>query len=136
VKIILKTSLIITIFLSISLITGCTSKNYDFDIRGTWDITLIWGDNAPTINYTSTLSGLKRSGPIKTTISFFGDAKGSGNWTDGFGQSGTYSVSDKTVSWTYPSYQTYSGTSTDKDHMNGSMIEMESASGTWKASRK
>ena len=86
-----------------------------YDISGAWTLTWKYEDEDQNSN----------------TITFTGDKK-SGTFMIGTA-SGTYSVDNKRVQWTYAGGQTiYTGEFTDKTHMSGTMISY-GYNGTWSA---
>jgi hypothetical protein len=86
-----------------------------YDITGQW--TLTWKYEGETQN--------------SNTITFSGDKK-TGTFVIG-SASGTYTVSDKNVSWTYTGGDTvYTGKFTDKTHMSGTQVSF-GFNGTWSA---
>jgi hypothetical protein len=95
-----------------------------YDITGIWNVTWQW-----TVGDTS-------SGTIVMT---FTGTKKSGNLTDGYGDSGTYSADGKNVNWTLttvdPAFK-WTGKFDGKDKMSGTMVwPLIGSSGTWTATR-
>ncbi|HEX7502831.1 MAG TPA: hypothetical protein VF451_05385 [Acidobacteriota bacterium] len=86
-----------------------------YDITGQW--TLTWKYEGETEN--------------SNTITFTGDKK-TGTFAIG-SANGTYTASDKNVSWTYAGGDTvYTGKFTDKTHMSGTQVSFGTP-GTWSA---
>jgi len=107
--------LIATLFITMMFSTGCKKK---FDITGTWTINFTWA------------SGLSGTG----TMTFTGD-KTSGTFTNNYGGKGTYTVDGNNAKWVYTSGTTYTGTSSDDDHMSGTMVSYLGSNGTWTCTR-
>lgn len=92
-------------------------KKEQYDIRGNW-----------------TINGTFLAEPFRFYMTFSG-SKTSGTFADTEGDSGTYTVADKTVSFKYNEYDvTFNGQFTDKDHMSGSLVA-SGITGTWNGSR-
>jgi len=104
--------------------SGCSQKEAaeDYNITGKWSVTFNWG-----------WEGFARE------VTFNG-SKQSGSLTDIFGNSGTYTVNDKSASWTYTEFSTtYTGSFSSTSAMSGTMkqtYEGQTYSGTWTASKK
>ncbi len=94
-------------------------KNYD--IVGTWNVVLIWsggGSDDPVITFT----GSKKSGTLSSD----------------YGDTGTYSVKGKEVTWTFSWDTTFvwTGKFTGKDIMSGTVSWSSMGdTGTWTATR-
>lgn len=111
------------LFCSLFFISGCKTAEDLFDIRGTWNVTLVYTDGY-TISGTWTFSGTETSGTYIDMV---------------WGGSGVYTVTNNSVSifidWGSNS-ATYTGTATDDNNMSGTFSEAAGWAGsTWSAFR-
>jgi len=92
-------------------------KSDEYDIRGSWGLNISFlGDNFST--------GITYSGSIS-----------SGTFVDSDGDRGTYSVTGRTVSFSYNAVAiNFTGSFSTKDAMNG-QVELEGFTGSWTATR-
>ncbi len=122
--------LIATLFITMMFSTGCKKK---FDITGTWTINYNWGVITNSVNTDSTISSMNGASATGTaTITFTGDRK-TGTFVVQI-YNGTYTVDGNNVKWVYTSGTTYTGTSSDDNHMSGTMVS-GSYLGSWTATR-
>jgi hypothetical protein len=97
-------------------------KNYD--ITGNWSISWRWTAGSTASDTVAfTFVGTKKSGAV----------------SEGYGDTGTYSVDGKNVTWTLSSYDpqfVWTGKFDGKDKMSGTMaLPSQGDSGTWTATR-
>ncbi len=92
-------------------------KKDEYDIRGAWTLNVQYeGD---TYIFGMTFTGSKTSG----------------TFTDDEGDTGTYTVSDRNVSFSYDYYDiSFTGSFSTKDNMGGSVV-VRGVTGTWNATR-
>ena len=95
-----------------------------YDIVGSWTLTWKWtvgGNASDTVKFT--FSGTRESGLV----------------SEDYGDTGTYTVDGKDVTWILTSYNAgfkWTGRFDDKDTMSGTMVlPSEGESGTWTATR-
>ncbi len=108
----MKTKLIglaILVIMALCLNTGCKGSGFDFDINGEWEITITYDCGAEFV-VTITFSGTTSSGDV---------------YLNGM-KLGSYSVSDKNVSFSYQTlegavtyYYDYTGEAKETDEMEG-----------------
>jgi hypothetical protein len=102
---------------------GCSQKSAteEYNITGKWSVSFNWGWESFARDVT------------------FNGSKQSGSLTDVFGNSGSYTVNDKSVSWTYAEFSTtYTGNFSSTTAMSGTMkqtYEGQTYSGTWTAAK-
>lgn len=104
---------------SLLLNTGC--KNSDavsnnFNITGTWSLTLIFDETSSSI----TFNGSASSGTLTTTA----------------GDSGTYSVSGSTVEWTYQRGHQFTGQINSESSITGTVTNNAGNTDNWQAYRQ
>lgn len=133
-----KLSILLLSVLLISLLafnTGCKKK---FDITGVWSVNINWSNFAQknTQSISGQMSSIQSSAAVLGIYTFSGD-KTSGTFVDSWGDSGTYTVSDKNVVWVYNTvpYSRYTGISADDNTMTGTMSNDWGSSGNWTATR-
>lgn len=119
-----KSSPIVPIIIGLVLVGGAAAVLFLVILKNKYDITGVW-------NVSFTWSG---SSTGHKAFTFSGDKK-SGNFAYDGVVKGTYTVSGKNVEWVFPSGTKYTGTFTDKNTMSGTMIDYNSNTGTWSATR-
>jgi tetratricopeptide (TPR) repeat protein len=105
------------VVVAVAAILLLKKKKDEYDIRGAWTLNVQLAGS--TFIFGMTFTGSKTSG----------------TFTDEDGDTGTYTVSDRNVSFSYDDYDiSFTGSFSTKDNMGGSVV-VSGVTGTWNATR-